>query len=581
MTKQDEVFEYLVSNNFIDDEKAREARKFMSLGKTLDSIVGEKNLLDYEEYIKIKARIYNLQYRNLNNQKISEAVLSTVPIEFSENLQLVCFEKKGRRIEIGMVDPDNFKAVEAINFLAKQDGLTVTYYLISDASFKSALKQFKTLSKEVSSALKRKEEEEAEDLLKKKEDQEEEDLNETMKSAPVAKIASVILRHAVDGRASDIHIEPMQKSGRVRYRIDGVLQTSLVLPRSVHEAVVARIKVIANLKLDERRLPQDGRIRLSIGGKEIDFRVSVLPLLDSEKVVMRILDNSKGAPSLEELGFMGPALEIILKNIQKTEGMFLVTGPTGSGKSTTLFSVINKVNREGVNISTLEDPVEYFMDGVNQSQIRPEIGFTFATGLRSLLRQDPNVIMVGEIRDNETAELAIHASLTGHFVLSTLHTNDAIGAIPRFLDMGAENFLLGSTINSVIAQRLARKICSNCKKEEKLPEEVVSNIKKEIDDMPDGLINEYIPNFDRDKITFYKGSGCSHCGNTGYIGRVAIAEVIDFTGPIKDIIMDGKRQLKIEDVLANQKYTTIKQDGLIKILLGLTTIEEVMRVMFN
>ena len=408
-------------------------------------------------------------------------------------------------------------------------------------------------------------------------------MEEIVKSAPVAKIVSVIIRHAIEGRASDIHIEPSQKESRVRYRIDGVLSTSLILPKDIHGAIVARIKVLANLKLDETRIPQDGRYRITVNNKEIDLRISVLPLFDNEKVVMRILDTTRGAPSLEELGYQGIGLSVIKRNVQRKDGMLLITGPTGSGKSTTLFSILNIVNDEGINISTLEDPVEYYIKGVNQSQVRPEVGFTFASGLRSLLRQDPDIIMVGEIRDNETAELAIHAGLTGHFVLSTLHTNDAFGAIPRLLDMKVEPFLLGSTLNTVAGQRLGRRICSYCKAEVSLPADILMDVKAEIDKISPVIIENIFPSLDKEKLIFYKGAGCQHCGNTGYNGRIALVEVIDINDKIKSMIMEmgEKKFFKLENILQTQQFITMKQDGIIKALQGATTMEEILRVIYD
>jgi type II secretory ATPase GspE/PulE/Tfp pilus assembly ATPase PilB-like protein len=303
-----------------------------------------------------------------------------------------------------------------------------------------------------------------------------------------------------------------------------------------------------------------------------------LPLLGDEKVVMRILDISRGAPTLDDLGYSGRVLKLLKNNIKKTTGMLLITGPTGSGKSTTLFSLLNMMNIEGVNICTLEDPVEYFIKGVNQSQIKPEIGFSFANGLRSLLRQDPDIIMVGEIRDSETAELAIHASLTGHFLLSTLHTNDSMGAIPRLLDMKVEPFLLGSVLNLVVAQRLARKICPFCKKAEHLPSDVMSDIKVEIEQISDKILKDEIPDLNLEKTIFYKGQGCPRCANTGYSGRVAIVEAIEVGDKIKEIIIDEKKALKMEDIMDDQDFVSMKQDGIIKILKGMTTMEEVLRI---
>ncbi|OGY97163.1 MAG: hypothetical protein A2543_02310 [Candidatus Komeilibacteria bacterium RIFOXYD2_FULL_37_8] len=401
------------------------------------------------------------------------------------------------------------------------------------------------------------------------------DVGEMVKSAPVSKIVSVILRHAIEGRASDIHIEPFTNQSKVRYRIDGVLHTTIVLPIYVHAALISRIKVMANLKIDETRIPQDGRIRINVHNKDVDFRISTIPLMGHEKVVMRILETPDKAPTFSELGFLGLQGKVIEKNIYKPNGMFLLTGPTGSGKSTTLFALLSFLNKEDVNISTLEDPVEYYIPGVNQSQIRPEVNFTFATGLRALLRQDQDIIMVGEIRDNETAELAIHAGLTGHSVLTTLHTNSAVGAIPRLFDMKVEPFLLASTLNAVVAQRLVRKICDKCKAEEKLPSGLEVTIHQHLDTIPK---EAFYGDVDPKVFKFYKGKGCANCGQTGYKGRLSIAEAINVTRSLKDIIAKGFDRQEVEVELAKQKFITMEQDGVIKALLGLTSIEEIMRV---
>jgi len=383
------------------------------------------------------------------------------------------------------------------------------------------------------------------------------------------------LRHAIEGRASDIHIEPVGNQSKVRYRIDGVLHTTIVLPIYVHAALVSKIKVMANLKIDETRVPQDGRIRMKIHNKDVDFRISTLPLMGQEKIVMRILETPEKAPSFSDLGFMGLQLKVVEGNIYKPNGLFLLTGPTGSGKSTTLFAALNYLNKEEVNIATLEDPVEYYIPGVNQSQVRPEVNFTFASGLRALLRQDPDIIMVGEIRDNETAELAIHAGLTGHSVLSTLHTNSAMGAIPRLFDMRVEPFLLASTLNAVVAQRLVRKICQKCKTEEKLPPELVENARKTLESIPkEGIFPEVDPN----NIKFYRGKGCANCGQTGYKGRLAIVEAINITRGLQDIVAKGFARKEAEEELKNQHFINMEQDGIQKVILGLTTMEEVLRV---
>jgi len=573
--KSAELISLLIKNKAVDQAELEKIRELPEFSDRPEEALISQDLVDAEVLAETKAKVYKLSYKNLLDFKIPDQVLNLIPLEVAENYQIICFEIGGGKMKFGMVDPENFKAIEAMDFLAKEEKLTPEISLISVASLANALRHYKTLSKEVSKALKSKAEEEAQEQAGKKIKAEE--VEEITKSAPVSKIVSVIIRHAVEGRASDIHIEPMAKESRVRYRIDGILHTSLVLPKSVHSAIIGRIKVLADLKLDETRMPQDGRIRVSINDKEIDLRISVLPLLDDEKVVMRILDVTRGAPTLEDLGFMGPGLKVIKKNLKMTDGLFLITGPTGSGKSTTLFSVLTSLNEEGINISTLEDPVEYFIKGVNQSQVRPEIGFTFASGLRSLLRQDPDIIMVGEIRDNETAELGIHASLTGHFVLSTLHTNDALGAIPRLLDMKVEPFLLGSTLNVVLAQRLARKICEHCKEEQRLPVEIIESVRQELAITPKAVIEQMLPDFDFKKIKFYKGKGCSRCGFTGYRGRVALTEVLDVNDKIKEVVMDNKKNLTLDDLVKNQNFITMKQDGIIKVLMGLTTMEEIMR----
>lgn len=577
MDKQDELLKILADNKTISLEQAIEIKKMIAeKGVNLDDILTNKKIIDSESLVKIKAGLYNLPSASLLEKDIKSAALNIISNEVAENYKIICFEKSGSKIKVGIIDPGNFKAVEAVDYLAKGQNLEVEYYLISQESFQEALKKYKSVSEELSSALKKRADEESE--LVGLEEKEESNIEEVTKSAPVAKIVSVIIRNAVEGGASDIHIEPMQNESRVRYRIDGILHTSLVLPRSVHNSIVARIKVMANLKIDETRIPQDGRIHLVINDKNIDFRVSILPLIGAEKAVMRILDTTKGAPSLKDLGFQWEQLKTVEKNLKKTEGLLLVTGPTGSGKSTTLFAVLDILNKEGVNISTLEDPIEYQMKGVNQSQVKPEIGYTFSSGLRSFLRQDPDVIMVGEIRDEETAELAIHAALTGHVVVSTLHTNSAAGAIPRLIDMKLEPFLLGSTLHTVIAQRLARRICPHCREETEIPEEVLAEIKAEIAKIGVENIKKAVKNFNPDKLFFLHGKGCARCGNSGYSGRICITEVLDINKKIKKLIFDGIKDLDDETIKSTQNFINIKQDGIIKILQGYTTMEEVMRV---
>lgn len=582
-TKQQGLLDYLVSKHALAAETASDiSRESESLGRTIDDLIMTKNLINAEDYTRLKAEFFNFAYIDLSDKTIDETTLNIIPISISEHYKIVAFEKNDKQLKVGLIDATNFKAIEAIDFLAKKSKLSVDYYLISPFSYNAAFSQYKNFNKEIQSALAVKVEE---DQAKRKEIAkrlDDDDKSGTIiKDAPVSKIVSVIIRHAIEGGASDIHIEPMPHECRVRYRIDGLLHTSLTLPKEVHSALVARVKVLANLKLDESRAPQDGRIRLIIDNREIDFRVSSLPLLDEEKIVMRILDSSKGVITLDKLGFIGQPAEVLDESFKRTGGIMLITGPTGSGKSTTLYSLLSVLNKEDVNISTLEDPVEYQMKGVNQSQIHADIGFTFASGLRSLLRQDPDIIMVGEIRDNETAELAVHSALTGHLVLSTLHTNDALGTIARLLDMKVEPFLLGSVLNVALAQRLARKICQYCIVEDKIEPTFLEEIKAKINKIPVDLVKKVIPDFDINTIKFMKGQGCSHCGNTGYHSRVSVAEAINFNEGMRDLIIAKRGAVTVEDVRGNQPFLTMEQDGLIKAMIGWTTVAEIMRVIQN
>lgn len=575
MIDNKKLFTAIQKANLIQSDRLKELIEEADNEK-IDVMDMVRKLVDPEAISKIEASFYNLPYKNLLEEKIPEKALHVVSSEVAQNYKVICFDKKDGNIKVGVTDPDNFKAIEAIDFLAKEGNLSVEFYYISKPSFNTAFRKYKSLSKELTSAL---------EIRKEEEERKDSDVSDTVaegdevtKSAPVAKIVSVIIRHAVDGGASDIHIEPLKNESRVRYRIDGILHTSLVLPKSVHRAIVARIKVMADLKLDETRIPQDGRFRSIFNDKEIDFRVSTLPLSGNEKIVMRILNTSKGAPKMKDLGIQGVQLEVITKNIKKTEGMLLVTGPTGSGKSTTIFSILNILNTEGINIVTLEDPVEYQIKGVNQSQVRPKVGYDFSSGLRSFLRQDPDIIMVGEIRDEETAELAVHAALTGHFVLSTLHTTSAISTIARLTDMGIEPFLIGSTLHTVIAQRLARRICDYCKAEEPIPEKVAVLVKKEVEAIGLDYVSKFIKDLDLDNLKMYKGKGCARCGNSGYSGRISLLETLDINKALQTIIKSGKKFISEEEVRENQNFLTARQDGIIKLLQGLTSYEEILRV---
>lgn len=539
-------------------------------GADVIQLLLNRRLVPEEELTKLKSQVLGVPYVSLVDQDIPSAALNRVPLETAQTYNTIAFAQRGSELDVAMLDPHDFKAVEALDFLARKDGFRVVPYICSSQSIRSALKQYESVHKEVAKALERAELE-PEGLAEEESAAE----SDTVQTAPVSKMVSVILRHAVEGNSSDVHIEPMTDHTRVRYRMDGVLHTSLMLPKNVHSSIVSRIKVLANLKLDETRLPQDGRFRMHIEGREVDFRVSTMPLLDREKVVMRILDSKSSVLSLKQLGFMDHNLEIILNNLKKPHGMFLVTGPTGSGKSTTLYSVLTELNKEDVNIVTLEDPVEYSIGGVSQTQIRPEIGLSFANGLRSLLRQDPDIVMVGEIRDNETAELAVHAALTGHMMLSTLHTNNALGAIPRLVDMKVEPFLISSALNIVIAQRLVRKICEDCKQNITLAPTLEQEVVNVIAAMPPQFLPKDV-NF-KSPFTFWKGKGCMKCENTGFRGRMAITEVLEVTPLLQQMIANGEigNLQQVQAELKQQGLFDMRQDGIIKALRGITTIEEV------
>ena len=513
-------------------------------------------------------------------RNISGSVVNIVPKEVAQRHRMMAFEKTDTVIKVALVDTEDVEALNVLGFISDKEGMRVEIYAVSEEIFLELFSHYDeanaALHEAIESFRDESAENEKENLAAKKKDKISE--IENLKDAPVAKLVEVLISHAVEGKASDIHIEPMDKDYRVRFRVDGMLHVSLIFPLELGPAVVSRIKILANLKIDEKRKPQDGRFRLNFKGKDIDFRVSSLPVVSGEKVVMRILDKDTGTSSVDMLGLAGRALEDIKSAIKETFGMILLTGPTGSGKSTTLYTLLKILNSEDRNIITLEDPVEYFIEGMNQSQIRPEIGYTFASGLRTVLRQDPNVIMVGEIRDAETAELSVHAALTGHLMFSTLHTNTAIGAIPRMIDMGIEPFLLTSSLRLVIAQRLVRRICDKCKKEKDVSPVVRDLVAKKIANVSQEELASQGVDISNG-IKFYHGEGCEACDGTGLKGRVAIYEAVLVTEDMRNIIIEkhGNEDM-IKKIRDESGVLSIEQDGVLKILKGLTTIEEVERV---
>jgi type IV pilus assembly protein PilB len=572
----DELLGILLEAGRITDEQYKAvSAEAASTGKPVDQILSAKRIVEDEFLTKAKGTMFGIPYVDLQGKDITSAILNLVPRSVAENMHAVSFDRDGEHVSIGLLDPRDVGAMQAVDFLFQDAGLHPKYFIISAASYAFVVKKYATIGKDVSSALEAAKEKYVSEK-KAVAPEAGQKLEDVIKGAPVSRIISVVLRHAVEGGASDIHIEPFGDETRIRYRVDGVLRTTLTLPKYIHASLVARVKVLANMKLDETRIPQDGRITETVDGKLIDFRVSTMPLSDSETVVMRILDTTRGVPTLEQLGFRKEFVEIIAKEARKPHGIFLITGPTGSGKSTTLLTVLTMRNEEGVNIATLEDPVEYYIKGVNQSNIRDEVGYTFAAGLRAILRQDPNIIMVGEIRDGETAELAIHAALTGHLIFSTLHTNDALGVVSRLADMHVEPFLLSATLNVAIAQRLARKICDRCKAPTQIPPEVEAKVRKEIDEIPAGYKSQL--DVSGPSLAFFKGRGCVRCNNSGYAGRVAAAEIIVYDQELRGLITKGFPPEEVKKILVRQGAITLRQDALLKALEGSTTIEEVMRI---
>ncbi len=536
-----------------------------------EEVILEKRIVSEDFLFGLKSESLKIPLKVISPRDVLLKVLETIPEESARYYKMIPLVEKDNKLEIGMVYPEDLKAREALEFLARQNKFSYQIFLVTISNFNELLRKYRTLKKEVTRAL---EELEAE-LKGEKVKVRAGEVERMAEEAPISKVVAVILRHAVDGKASDIHIEPGKEKLRVRFRLDGVLHSSIFLPLRILPAVVARIKILSNLKIDETRVPQDGRFSTKIEDKGIDFRVSTFPTTLGEKVAIRILDPSERKVSFESLGITGRNLKVIEKALKKPFGMILSTGPTGSGKTTTLYAILGLFNKEEVNIITLEDPVEYFMEGVNQSQVKPEIGYSFSSGLRYTLRQDPDILMVGEIRDKETASLAIHAALTGHILLSTLHTSSTLGVIPRLVDMGIQPFLLPPTLSIAIAQRLVRKLCPYCKKKLEARKETKKLLLKEIETFPSIIKKSIkIP----ETFYIYQSVGCKRCNNVGYSGRIGIFEILEMTSQLAEIIIKEASEAKIKEEANRQAMVTMKQDGVLKVLDGITSYEEILRV---
>ncbi|PIR69655.1 MAG: hypothetical protein COU47_01995 [Candidatus Niyogibacteria bacterium CG10_big_fil_rev_8_21_14_0_10_46_36] len=527
-----------------------------------------------EDFLKAKSDVLGVPFRYLKGTQVPGDVLRFIPLDAAKHYQMAPLGVADGVLEVGMLDPTDIEAREAVQFIATKFNVAFKVFLIARSDFTKILEEYKSLGSEVTQVLGELESVMVEEGKRYKTEVKEEKEEDTFsEKAPVTRMVAVVIRHATEGNASDIHIEPGRDKLRVRFRVDGVLHTSLLLPMKVHDAIVARIKILTNMQLDEKRKPQDGRFSTRVQGRNIDFRVSTFPTNFGEKVVLRILDPEKGVKDLNALGLMGRNLAVVTEELKRPYGMVLVTGPTGSGKSTTLYTMLQLLNKEGSNIVSLEDPVEYNIAGVNQSQVRPEIGYTFATGLRSILRQDPDIIMVGEIRDKETAQLAIHAALTGHLVLSTLHTNNAIGVIPRLIDMGVDPYLIAPTLILAIGQRLVQVLCEDSKREVPIQGKLAASLQEEIDSMPaDIKKSTTMPK------AIYQAKPSATCPK-GTKGRVGIFEVLAMTKELEGIILsDDPSSPRIEKEAHRQNMISMRQDGVLKVLQGMIGMEELAAV---
>ncbi|WKZ29558.1 MAG: GspE/PulE family protein [Patescibacteria group bacterium] len=553
--------------------KPQELKELVAASKEkhvrLEDAVLEK--MPEETLYRIVAEYFKVPFVDLKGVQVRKDFLDLVPEPIATTHDIVPFDKGESLLKVATLDPEDLQTIE---FLKHKTGLEVEVHVTTPFALHEIIKQYKRSLKA-----------EFEDIAKVTvvgEETDQQKLRELAQDLPVVRIVESLLEHAVFEGASDIHIEPSEQDLVVRYRVDGILRNVMTLPKNAQAGILARVKVLSNLKLDEHRLPQDGRMKISGANYKYSVRVSTLPVMDGEKVVMRLLSETAQALSLEQLGFNNKHLEAVRRNIAKPHGIIFVTGPTGSGKTTTLYSILSLRNTPGVNISTIEDPVEYRMNGVNQSQVNPKIGFTFAVGLRTLLRQDPNIIMVGEIRDGETAEIATNAAMTGHLVFATLHTNDSVTSLPRLVDMGVPRFLVAFTCNMIIAQRLVRKVCKDCKQPYKLSKAQLKEI-SELYDIEvvtaamqrDGFLEK---GETLDKVDFFRGAGCKQCSDSGYKGRVGIYEVLEITKPIQDLISKNGSNSEIIATADKEGMIGIVEDGFSKAIKGVTSVEEVMRV---
>ena len=542
--------------------------------KKIEDLLAEKKIISPEDLARETAKYFKVPFVNLKEQTINKEALFNVPEPIAVAHDLIAFGLDGNKLKVAVLDPED---LEIFDFLRKKTGYEIEINLTTPESIKEGMKQYReTINNEIKKFCEPKNEGAGIDA------EQPEELEKLAKNLPIVRIVNDLLEYAMFKDASDIHIEPEENDVIVRCRIDGILYNVMTLDKNVQPGIIARIKILSSLKVDEHRLPQDGRFKVYTDKYRVSCRVSIIPTFDGEKIVIRLLDEKAQALSLENLGFLSDSLEIVKRNILKPHGMILVTGPTGSGKTTTLYTILSVLNTSKVNIATIEDPIEYRIPHVNQSQTNSKLGFTFDAGLRALLRQDPNIIMVGEIRDEETAKISVNAAMTGHLLLSTLHTNDAVTTLPRLAQMGIPSFLIASTTNLIIAQRLVRKVCPYCKESYHLNKKAIEDIEKQLD------ISGLFAKLERGKnlnskdnlesITFYRGRGCNKCNNSGYKGRIGVYETLEMTPEMAELITNTTDTSALKKQAEKQGLLSLVEDGFIKAVSGLTNLEEVLRV---
>lgn len=574
---QDKLIKLLIDEGLVAREAIDQARdEAATTAKPLFSLLIEKHIVNQELLTHASAQISGVPYVNLTNSLIDEQVLNLLPQDIAERFMAVPLAEVQNRLAVAMIDANN---VQAVDYLAGKIQRPLKVFMASEASVRHVLDQYKTDLSSVDAAAMQSTEEASE--------KEKSNIKTIVQDSPISRALSTILEYAVKTKASDIHIEPLEGSLKIRCRVDGVLREVMQLPKSIEPALVSRIKILSSLKIDEHRTPQDGQFTVKVVDKEVDLRIAISPVVWGEQVVIRLLDKSGNSFDLEQMGYAGRALRAIRKGVKKPNGMILTSGPTGSGKSTSLYALIKEIKNDSINIVTLEDPVEYKMDGVNQIQVNPGVGLTFASGLRSILRQDPDVVMVGEIRDSETANLAVQAALTGHLVFSTLHTNSAAGVLPRLLDMGIEPFLIASTVNTIIGQRLVRRVAPKREAYNSSPIEtqniaatvghILPQQKEHTIQISEDLGYKDLPLAGQNAYTLVKGRDTPQTPN-GYVGRAGLYEVMDVTEEIQNLIVKQATSAEIQRMAIAQGMVTMRQDGYLKALTGLTTLEEVNRV---